>query len=53
MNPHHLAAQAGEDQLAGAPGVLEATAGTTVVEQVEHQLVRSVVIQDPLGQVTV
>jgi hypothetical protein len=28
------------------PGILETAAGTTMVEQVEHQLIRPVVVED-------
>ena len=48
VDANHLGLERREHELAGAPGVLETAAGATMIEAVEHELVGSVLVQQPL-----
>ena len=50
MNAHLLRLQTGEDQLAAAPGIFITTAGAAVVEEVEINFIRTVFIENLLGE---
>ena len=50
VDADHLGPEGREHELAAAPGVLEATSRSAVVEAVEHELVGPVLVEDALGE---